>query len=164
LIASLALVGCGTGRIVATNSDEAARAAGTAMRQQADEAARSAPVLGSALDAAVARQKVATASAEAVQSSQWRQFKAQFTAKVRVTRESEVCQPVVDLVFAKDVEDVVDALRSLSSEASQTTDAEELYADVNDLVAIWEDYDPEQTEKTYIAVSTALFQDFYCID
>lgn len=160
VVAALALTGCGAGRIVASNADEAARAAASAMRQHADEAARSAIVVG---DESLARQAVVQATDEAVRSDEWQAFRSQFAARVRVTRESEICQPVVDLVFAEDVEDVLEVLSSLSDEASSTEDAEQLYDDLNALIEIWQTHDPAQPAQTYVAVATALFQDFYCV-
>lgn len=159
--AALTLTGCSNGRIVATGADDASRAAVNAMRQHADEAARSAVVV---LDETAARQAVSNATDEAVRSSDWQAFRSQFAARVRITRESEICQPVVDLIFAEDVEDVLEVLYSLSDEASATEDAEELYGDINSLIEIWEHYDPLHPERTYVAVSTAVFQDFYCAE
>ena len=165
VVLALALTGCSAARIVATGSDEAARAAASAIRGSADDAARAtAPiVLNTDLNDLVAlRAATAAAVDEAVLSNQWQSFKAQFAAKVRVTRESEICQPVLDLVFAEDEEDVINALYSLSEEASAIDEADEFYQDVNDLIVIWEEYDPSQPDKTFVAVGTALFQDFYC--
>ncbi|MFD1338770.1 hypothetical protein [Microbacterium lemovicicum] len=162
LVAALTLTACSASRIVASGSDDVARAAASAMRQQADKAARTAVVLGSAADEAAARQAVVVETAEAVRSSSWQMFKTRSAATFRVTRESEICQPVVDLLFAEDSDDIIDALYGLSDEASATAGAEELLSDLTTLIEIWGSYDGTRPERTYVGVATALFQDYYC--
>ena len=166
VVLALVLSGCGGGRIIATGADDAARAAVNLIRGGADDGARAAAGLllhTSIDDAAAFRSAAAAAVDDAMQAPRWTKFRSQFAAKVRVTRESRLCDPAIDLVFAEDPEDVIDALRGLAGEAGARDDGQELYGDTVALIEIWENYDPTDPDKTYLAVGTALFQDFYCV-
>ena len=165
VILALVLSGCGGGRIITTGADDAARAAANLIRGGADDGARGAAVVllnTSIDDVAAFRGAAAAAVDDAIQAPRWTQFKSQFAAKVRVTRESRLCDPVIDLVFAEDHEEVIAALRALAGEAGARDDGQELYEDTVALIEILEDFDPTEPDKTYLAVGTALFQDLYC--
>lgn len=167
VVLALLLSGCTAGRIVATGADDAARAATNLIQRGADDGARGAAVvlLHTGVDDAAAFRSAANAAVdEAVQAPRWAEFKSQFAAKVAVTRESPLCEPAIDLAFAKDSKDVIDALHGIAGEAKARDDGQELYDDTLALIEIWENYDPAEPDKTYLTVSTALFQDFYCVD
>ncbi|SEN68415.1 hypothetical protein E3O25_02610 [Cryobacterium sp. TMT1-3] len=167
VVLALLLSGCVGSRIVSTGADDAARAAANLIHRGADAGARGAAavLLHTGVDDAAAFRSAANAAVDdAVQAPRWTKFKSQFAAKVAMTRESPLCEPAIDLVFAKDSEDVIDALYGLAGEADARGDGQELYNDTLDLIEIWENYDPAEPDKTYLTVSTALFQDFYCVD
>ena len=168
VILAVLLSGCAGGaggKIVSTGVDDAARATANLIRGGADDGERAAAdfLLGATKDSEAYRQAATTAAESAVQNPRWTLFKSQVAAKVRVTRESPLCAPTIDLVFAEDSEDVIDALNGLAEEADARSDAQELYDDTLALIEIWENYDPADPDKSYLAAGTAVFQDFYCV-